>query len=219
VEQAQQEIEQINRRLQTAPERSRARLLALRDEVTSEANFAKARRDALRSLIGFLSAPEEGGLAARIGELERSAPEAAASGQKSTAEPVPSARPAALPEFHPESSGIIGLTTEVFSVSQRMKRLDYLSQATDALRQANEKLCAPLRGALREVIHRGDAVAQAPEPSDLAALTAAKKELDALAVRFKQLSTSTAPLSEQATEIGASRGRMLEWRAALERDL
>jgi small-conductance mechanosensitive channel len=96
-----------------------------------------------------------------------------------------------------------------------MKRLDYLSQATDALRQANEKLRAPLRGALREVIRRGDAVAQAPEPSDLAVLTAAKKELDALAVRFKQLSTSAAPLSEQATEIGASRGRMLEWRGAL----
>jgi small-conductance mechanosensitive channel len=214
-EQAQQEIEQINRQLQTAPKRSRARLLALRDEVTSEGNFAKARRDALRSLIGFLGAPEEGGLAARIGELERSVPEAAASGQKGTVEPVPGARPVALPEFHPESSGIVGLTTEVFSVSQRMKRLDHLSQETDALRQANEKLRAPLRGALRDVIRRGDAVAQAPESSDVAALTAGKKELDVLAVRFKQLSTSSVPLSEQAAEIGASRGRILEWRGAL----
>src|SRR5262249_8018288 len=68
-EQAQQQIEQINRQLQTAPERSRAQLLALRDEVASEFNFAKVRRDALRSFIGFLSAPEEGGLSARIGEL------------------------------------------------------------------------------------------------------------------------------------------------------
>ena len=214
-EQAQLEIEQLNHQLQTASARSRARLLALRDEVTSEANFAKARRDALRTLIGFLSAPDEGGLAAKISELERSVPEAVGSRQKVPAEPAPSLRTVASQDFHPESSGIVGLTTEVFSVSQRMSRLDHLVQETDALRQASEKLRGPLRSALREVIRRGDAVAQAPESSDLAALSAQRKELDALLARFKQLSASSAPLNEQSTQISASRGRMLEWRSAL----
>jgi small-conductance mechanosensitive channel len=214
-EQAQQEIEQINRQLQSAPERSRTRLLALRDEVTSEANFAKARRDALRSMIGFLSAPDEGGLTARIGELERSVPEAAAHNQKPSAEPAPSVRTAAAPEFHPESAGIIGLTTEVFSVSQKMRRLERLAQETDALRHGGEKLRGPLRSALREVIRRGDALAQMPESADLAALTAQRKELDGLSARFKQLSASSAPLSEQSTQIGAARGRILEWRGSL----
>src|SRR5207248_7747260 len=45
-EQAQLEIDQLNRQLQGASASSRTRLLALRDEVTSELNFAKARRDA-----------------------------------------------------------------------------------------------------------------------------------------------------------------------------
>lgn len=214
-EQAQVEIDQLNRQLQNAPAGSRTRLLALRDEVTSEANFAKARRDALRNLIGFLSAPDEGGLAARINDLERSVPEAAGARQKNPAEPAPRPRTVASEDFHPESSGIVGLTAEVFSLSQRMSRLDHLARKTDALRQAGEKLREPLRNALREVIRRGDAVAQTPESSDLAALSAQRKELDALLARFNELSASSAPLSEQSAQIGASRGRMLEWRSDL----
>ncbi len=215
-EQAQQEIEQINRQLQTASGASRARLLALRDEVTSEANFAKARRDSLRNLIGFLSGPDEVGLASRIGDLERSVPEAASSRQKESGESAPGRRTAAIQDFHPESSGIIGLTTEVFSVSGKIRRLERLLQATDALRQAAERLRGPLRTALREVIRRGDTVTQTPESSDLAALTGQRKELDSLLARFRQLSASSAPLSEQSTQIGASRGRIVEWRSALD---
>src|SRR5437764_388664 len=168
-EQAQAEIEQLNRQLESASPSARVRLLALRDEVTSEANFAKARRDALRTLIGFLSTPDEGGLAGKIADLERTVPEAAAvrhkaaGAQAAAAEPAPAARPIAARDFHPESAGIVGLTTEVFSVSQTMGRLDRLAQQTDTLRQAADKLRAPLRTALREVIQRGDAVAQAPE--------------------------------------------------------
>jgi small-conductance mechanosensitive channel len=207
-EQAQAEIEQINRQLETAPERSRARLRALRDEVTSEANFARARRDALRSLLGFLSAGDEGGLAARVAELERSVPEALATAPKPAAT-------AAAPEFHPESAGIVGLIAEVFSASQQIKRLDRLAQETEALRQAGEKLRSPLRAAMRDVIQRGDALSQAPESSDVAALSAQKKELDAVAARFKQLSASSVPLSEQAAAIASARGRILEWRASL----
>jgi hypothetical protein len=214
-QQAQLEIEQLNRQLQSASGRSRARLLALRDEVISEANFAKARRDALRTLIGFLSAPGEGSLAARISELERSVPELVGSGQKNPAEPAPSVRGVASREFHPESSGIIGLTTEILSAAQKMRRLDSFVQETDALRQTSEKLRGPLRSALREVIRRGDAVAQTPESSDPTALTAQRKELDTLLVRFKQLSASSAPLNEQSPQISATRGRMLEWRNSL----
>jgi hypothetical protein len=179
-EQAQLEIEQLNRQLQNAPARARTRLLALRDEVTSEANFAKARRDALRTLIGFMSAPDEGGLAAKIADLERSVPEAGSSRPKAPAEPASGIRTAAAQDFYPESSGIVGLTTELFAISQTMSRLDRLARETDALRQASEKLRAPLRSTLREVIRRGDAVAQAPESSDLDALSAQRKELDAL---------------------------------------
>src|SRR5262249_27632463 len=162
------EIEQLNRQLESASGASRTRLLALRDEVTSEANFAKARRDALRSLIGFLSTPEEGSLSGKIGDLERTVTAGAAARQKSGTPPASAPRVAAASnDFRPESAGIIGLTTAVFSLSQKIGRLDQLSHDTDALRQSADKLRAPLRSALREVIQRGDAVAQSPESLDV----------------------------------------------------
>jgi hypothetical protein len=217
-EQARSEIDQINRQLPGASARARPGLLALRDEVTSELNFAQARRDALRTLIGFLSVPGEGGLAVKIADLERSVPEAASRPQKALAGPAAGVRAAVPQDFHPESSGIVGLATEIFSVSRKMSRLDHLAQETDALRQAGVTLRGPLRSALQQVIRRGDAVTETPESADAAALTARRKELDALLARFKQVSASSEPLSEQSTEINASRGRMLEWRTALGED-
>ncbi|QOY87552.1 mechanosensitive ion channel family protein [Paludibaculum fermentans] len=211
---SQAELDRLNLQLQSASGAGRARLQALRDEVASEANFAKARRDALRNLIGFLSAPDEGGLGAKILTLERSIPEAAPA-LKGTPEPAPAARPAATPDFHPESSGIVGLTAEVFSLSQRMNQLERLSQETEALRQSAEKLRGPLRSALREVIRRGDAITQLPESSNIEALNTQRKQIDAQLARFKQLSASSSPLSEQAAQINSSRGRIVEWRRAL----
>jgi len=214
-EQAQAQIERINQQLETAPPRSRPRLLALRDEVTSEANFAKARRDALRNLLGFLSAPGEGGLAAKVNDLERTVPEVGSARQKAAFATTASAQGVASRDFHPESSGIAGLATEVFSIYREMRRLDRLIEETDALRQAGEELRGPLRKALREVIRRGDATTQAPESSDVAALKAQRTEIEALLAQFKQSSASIAPLREQSTQINASRGRILEWRGML----
>jgi small-conductance mechanosensitive channel len=213
-EQAQLEIDQLNQRLQTASGRARAQLLALKDEVTSEANFAKARRDALRTLAGALSSPDEGGLAAKLSDLERSIPEAAAPQQRA---PEVSAHPVAnvSQNFHPESAGILGLTAQVFSLSRRMSGLDQLVQETDKLRTSCDNLRAPLRTALRQVIRRGDTVAEMSESADVSALTAQRTEIDGLLGQFKQLSVSLAPLSEQSRQIAAARAGILEWRGIL----
>jgi small-conductance mechanosensitive channel len=213
--QAQAKIEELNRRLGSASGGSRARLEAQRNEAVSEVNFAKARRDALRNFLAFLSAPDEGGLAARVAELEHAFPEAAA-GQKPAAEP-PTPRVAGTQSFQAASAGIIGLTTELISVSQDANRLDQLAQQTETLRQSAEALRAPLRTALREVIRRGDAKAKEPDAADIAAIDAKRKELDALTSRFKQLSASSAPLSEVSSQLGDSRSRILEWRDSLGR--
>ncbi|HEY1342412.1 MAG TPA: mechanosensitive ion channel domain-containing protein, partial [Bryobacteraceae bacterium] len=214
-EQAQEDLETVNKKLPNASGAARARLLALRDELTSEANFAKARRDALRTLMGFLTGPNEGGLAAKISDLERSVPEALTSRDKTSVAATPAERPVVSQDFRPESSGIVSLTAEIFSLSQKMNRLSLLLEETDALRQAGEKLRTPLRAALREVIQRGDAVAQMPESADVTALSAQRKDLDALLARFKQLSASSAPLSEQSKQLASSRARLIEWREVL----
>ncbi len=217
-DQAQAQIEQINRQLESASPKALARLLALRDEVTSELNFAKARRDSLRKLIGFFSGSGEGGLGAKINDLARSVPELTSQQQRGPEKGAANVGAASAQDFHPESAGLIGLTTEILAMSGKMSRLDHLTQVTESLRQANQGLRAPLRSALQEVIRSADEVSQRPESADPAALIAQRKEMDALAARFKQVSGSTVPLSEQSAQINASRGHMLEWRRVLDED-
>jgi small-conductance mechanosensitive channel len=213
--QAQAEIDKLNRQLQTASGATRARLQALRDEVTSEMNFARARREALRNLVGFLSAPDEAGLSARIGELERAVPEAAVT-QTPANQPAP-ARATTTQAFQPASAGIVGLTTELISLSQETSRIDRLAEQTDTLRQAADALRAPVRTAMREVIRRGDAEMQKPDGADVATIEAQHKEVDALLARFKQLSASSLPLSEVSSRVTESRSRIQEWRDSLVR--
>jgi small-conductance mechanosensitive channel len=209
----QSELEQLNRRLQTADARSYPLLRAQKDELTSELNFAVARRDSLRNLVGFFSLPAEGGLAAKISDLERSVPEAVRPKQGAAVENA-AAHAATVPAFQPESAGIVGLTTEVFSLTRRISRLKQLADETDALRAAGQKLRAPLRKAMQEVIVEGDALARAADSADRATLLAEKQQLDGLLARFKQVTGSSAPLSEQAGQIAATRAGLLEWRDA-----
>ena len=216
--QAQAEIEQINRQLQNASPRARRGLLALRDEVNAELNFAKVRRDTIRSLIGFLSAPGEGGLSSKISDLERSLPEVTAPASKTSSSAASGASASPSQDFHAETAGLVGLTTEIFSVSRKMSRLNHLIQSTDALRQADQKLRGPLRSALQQVNRKADAIAQTPESNDLAALNSQRNDLDALSAEFKQISGSAVPLSEQLTQINAGRAQMVEWRSDLENE-
>jgi small-conductance mechanosensitive channel len=212
---AQLRVEQLNAQIDNASGRLRTRLLALRDELTSELAFAKARADALRTLIGLSSDSDEGGLAATVAVLARSVPEAASSREKAPVQSAASVRTNGSQDFHPESSGVVGLTTELFSISRRMSQLDRLAGETGALRDACDKLRQRLRTGLREVIKRGDAIAQAPESTDVAALKAQRNEMDTLLARFKQLSASSTSLNQQSAQISASRGGVLEWRGSL----
>jgi small-conductance mechanosensitive channel len=216
-DQLQTQIEEANRALQAASARTRPALLARRDKLVAELNLAKARLDSLHGLMGFLASPGEGGLTQIIADLERSIPEAAA-GQKAPAAAVEAARSGGPQDFRPESAGIAGLTTQIFSTSRRMSRLAGLARATEVLRLASQQLRAPLRSALQDVIRRGDAISRGPDSDDPVELASQRKELDALLARYKQLSASSAPLSQHTRELDASRANLVEWRGALSED-
>jgi small-conductance mechanosensitive channel len=213
-EAVQNQIDEVSRQLQNAPARQRPVLLARRDKLTGELNFLKARRDVLKNLIGYLSGREAGGLAGRIAEMERLAPEAEAAPQKAPGE----AAPVRGQDFRPESAGIVGLITEVFTDSRKASRLAGLARDTEALRQAGDKLRQPLRTALLDVIHRGDALSQSPENASADELASQRKELDALLARFRLLSRATAPLGQLSAALNASRATIVEWRAEVDEE-
>lgn len=213
VEQLQARISALEREIASASPRSRPSLQARRDKLEGDLNLAKARRGALRGLIGLMNG-SDAGLAGKVEDLEHSVPElqAAPQGQGVTAAP---ARASSLRDFRPDSSGIVGLATEVFGITRSMRRLDLLMAETDELQTLTGNLRRPLRSALQEVTRRGDTIASMPETSDPSALSSTRKELDALLARFKLLSALSTPLGQGRSALNASRASLAEWRAAL----
>ena len=155
MEALQRQIDQLNRRIQTAPERLRTGLMSQRDVLTAQLNLTKARRDSLQGVLGFLNATPGGGLSATIKDLERSVPELQATVKPGEAAAI---RPASSQDFHPEAAGIVGLTTQVLTLTQKIRRLGLLAEKTDYLRQENVRLRAPLRKAFQGVIRSSDEI-------------------------------------------------------------
>ncbi len=155
MEALQRQIDQLNRRIQTAPERLRTGLMSQRDVLTAQFNLTKARRDSLQGVLGFLNATPGGGLSATIKDLERSVPELQATVKPGEAAAI---RPASSQDFHPEAAGIVGLTTQVLTLTQKIRRLGLLAEKTDYLRQENVRLRAPLRKAFQGVIRSSDEI-------------------------------------------------------------
>jgi small-conductance mechanosensitive channel len=213
MDEVQARIAELDRRIPGAPARLRPTLVARRGKLAGDLALAKARRGALRNLIGFLNAAD-GGLTGKIEDLARTVPETDTV-QKAPAAPAPAPARAASEDFRPETSGIVGLTTEAFGISRKISRINRLIRETDELRASGESLRAPLRKALQDVIRRSDTIARMPDTDDPEELTSARKEVEGLLPRFTLLSGASAPLSQQLTALNATRSHLLLWRGAL----
>ncbi len=211
--QVQTRIDEIDREMKSARPGLRQSLQAKRDKLEGDFNLAKARQGSLRNLTGLLN-NSDAGLTSKIDDLEHSVPELAKAQTTATAAAaVP--RAAATRQFHADSAGIVGLTTELFSISRRRSRLDSVLRSTDELSKAHDSLRAPLRSSLREIIGRGDAIAKLPESNDPSELIGARKELDGLLERFKLLSAALAPSGQVTTALNISRANLVQWRGAV----
>jgi small-conductance mechanosensitive channel len=212
LEQIQAQIGALDREIQAAPPKLMPPLRARREKLEGDLNLAKARQDALRNRIGLFSGPDNG-LVGKIDDLERSVTELQAT-PKTAATPA-AVRAGAPQEFHPESGGIVALTTELFSISGRRGRLDAILHATDALRKTSDGLRVPLRSSFQAVIRRGDAIAQLPDTGEASDSKAARQELDSLLARFKLLSAALSPLGQATSGLDASKASLIEWRNTL----
>jgi small-conductance mechanosensitive channel len=213
VEQIQARIAELDREMQAASSKLMPSLRARREKLEGDLNLAKARRDALRSRIGLFSGPDTG-FQGKIDDLEHSVTELQST-QKTATTPSAAARAGGSQEFHAESAGIVGLTTELFSISRRRGRVDVILRSTDDLRQISDSLRLPLRTSFQAVIRRGDAIAQLPDTGEASESKAARQELDSLLARFKLLSAALSPLGQVNSALDASKASLIEWRNTL----
>lgn len=223
IAQLQTQIDQLNQQIKNAPPESVQTLTARRDKLVALLDLAKERQQVISGFAGFMSGLNGGteGLLQQINNLEREVPQLQEAQQPSASAKPPAAgveaAAAAQENFRPESAGLLGLVSELFTIQGRLSELHDLATRTERLSQANEKLRVPLREQLTAAIHRADAIAQAKDTDNPQQLESQRDELENLTAQFKQLAAAAVPLGEQGALIQATRDTLDEWHTAMSR--
>jgi small-conductance mechanosensitive channel len=203
------QIAAIDAQLPKATRQQREILSAQRSELNAELDLAKEIQGTIQNLISFAGTIGSGGgkLTAQIDELERSVPEVTG---KNSAPANNSRQPASPVVFSPESAGIVGLVTELFTIHSSRSRLDDRLKSTDALEAGIQRLKVPLVSEARSSIQQSDQISSQSNSQDPAQLRASQNQLTALVDRFKQLSTAIVPLNEEGIAVGRARSYLGE---------
>jgi len=188
-------------------------------ELQGEVELAQARRDAVRSMVEFVSGTNGTGLGAtglnaQIEVLARSVPglsstaSATQSGSSSDATQNPGAN---LALNKPEVSGLWDLTAEVFSLSAKVRTIESLIQQTKAFAKKSEDLRSPLVTQLTSLSTRGDQLATQADTANQSQLGQERQQLDTLAKQFKQISAAVIPLTKQSVLLDAYQRNLANW--------
>jgi len=206
-----------------APGAVPADLAARRDRLASELNLATVRRDVLQRLLtlrGGSDGEAEGSLLDKIDAIQRSIPAAPGQDSSAAAAVATASASAASASASSEPTGVFGLVSRMSQLSGRMRELKDLAEQAASLRQTGDALRGPIRTELMAAVRQVDAVDNAGGTTGTAGggdPEAERRELDALAARFRQLSDAAMPLSRQAVLLDQARASLLEWRALLGR--
>lgn len=219
IKEKQQELAGLRRKLEAATGRRRTTLVATVAETQSELDLIQARRDALRSMIDFVSGRNvsgltSGNLQAEIEDLARTIPAATPESGKNA--PAPSGSVAVANPRRAEPTGILALLTELFGLRRRVRTLDQGIAETAALASSAKSLRAPLVGNLRELIQRGDQLSKQPDSQNSLALAQQKQQLDELTAQFKQISTVVLPLGKQSILLELYSRSLGNWRDSVQ---
>jgi small-conductance mechanosensitive channel len=133
-----------------------------------------------------------------------------ADGSSSPSAPAPAAGVGPAP-FRPETAGIFGLVSELFTLSGRMTRITDLEKEASPLILATDARRDPLRAQLMAAVHQGDALSNNSDTGDVSQLDAETSQLDSVGDRFRLLAAAAVPLSEQGVDLNATNDRLEEW--------
>jgi small-conductance mechanosensitive channel len=218
------ELQSLRQKLETATGRKRRDLQSNIAEVQSEADLTNARRDAIHSMVEFVSGTSTSGLGAtgllaQIEALARSVPadltQPLTTGQNNSSGSQQSNSAFTSGSSKPEPSGIWGLAADLFSLSSKIHTLEGIIKRTDALAESSKQLRAPLVNKLTQLSQQGDVLANQADTANPSTLAQEKKDLDALTAQFKQISAAVLPLSKQGILLGLYKTSLTNWQTAI----
>ncbi len=211
--QTQAEIEGLRRQLDTAPLRKHKQIESQIAEVQSELELAETRRDTLRNILQFVSGVNGSGgsLRAELEELEKSIP---AENNNQGA----NANPSSASSRRSEATGILGLITDLISISKKLRTIDSRIQQANALQQASSQIRAPFSARMKDLLKNSNDIVQQPDSTDPAVLAQQKQQLDTMTAQFKQVSGIVIPLSKQSILLDLYKRSLGSWRDSVKSD-
>ena len=185
-------------------------LLAARiGEAESRLALAQTRNETFSGMLAFINssgiASTSNDLGAQIAALEQTVPAASTSNAAATVAAAHKAPPV----------GIVGLITDLVSLNQKDHALQGAIRAADGVSKAGRSFTTPMVAELRQFTQRGDELAAMPDSNDVAVIGQRKAELDALAVRMRQLSAAMLPLTKRRILLDTYKQNLTRWRSSV----
>ena len=210
------EADADTRALATTRGAQRARTQSEISELQGEIALAEARRDAVRSMLEFVTGTAASnlgpsGLKAQIDALAASVP-AAASTTSNTAQVRNDAAPLALAASAPAPTGIWDLVADIRARSAKLQTVNSMIEETTAVQRTASDLRGPLVGRMKALSTQSNQLAAQADTANRSLLLQERQQLDALASQFKQITAVLIPLSKQRVLLNAYQKNLLTWR-------
>ena len=201
----------LQSQLAKAPAARRTAITAAIQGAQNELDLNQARVEALNALkqyeSGSASPDQTSGLISQIDELDHSISDSSKKGP-------PVLGDAALAAT-PEPSGILGLITELFSLSNKLDALDQNRALAQALSARATAVRKTIIAQITSLDAQGSALAQGAGAADIAALKNRKQAFENLLDQHKLLSASALPLSKQIVLLGIYSNNVGRWHDAI----
>src|SRR4051812_4075480 len=202
-------LDALRQQLPAVTGKDRELLVAQIAEAESRLALAQTRNETLSGMLAFMNGSATPSattdLGAQIAALEQTVPAASNS----------NAAVIAAAAHKPPPVGIVGLITDLFSLNQKDYALQRSIRTADGLSKAGRAFTTPMVAVMRQLTQRGDELAAMPESDDVVVIGQRKAELDALAIRMRQLSAAMLPLTKRRILLDSYKSNLTRWRSSV----
>ena len=222
IDQLQSQIADLNTKIGKTPASKRTSLLAQREALQGQLDLQKSLLDAVQKMAAFVESNGEagGGLEGDINRLAQTIPEVFSHpNAEKTAGPQEKIEAAKSP-LQPSlanSGGLISDAMTLYDYVSAIHQIQSVIKETNDTRDTAEHLRNPLRDALRAAIQQSQQMSN-QNAGDAQQLQAQRQELQGINERFKQLSSTLLPLSQEEIVLNNSRMNLEQWRDSIARE-
>jgi small-conductance mechanosensitive channel len=217
IDQLQSQIAALDTQIAKTRAARQDSLISQKDAAQGQLELQKALLDALQKMAAFVETNGEAasGLEGSINKLARSIPEVLAS----SATPAKAATPATPTKLSlANAGGLISQAITLYDYVSAMREIDGVVKETSYARDVADHLRTPLREALRATIQQSQTLAGQPPATDPQHIQTERQNFRALTERFKELSATMLPLSQEIIVLNDSKTNFEEWRNSIGRE-